>query len=247
MLKKAFILLLSIGWFLFLILAWFSRDRIMDKLGVERGASDNRMLVRARKEWFANDLALNPWLGDRPPVLFLGDSHLELGKWYPLFRGRFPVRNMGISMSRIADLREIADRVDPEKASALVILSGSNDLTGGDSVDDCLASFRDLFEIIKNRFPGRPVIVLSLPPAGRDLGGQSLSNINAKIGGLNKGLAKEAPLHGFTFLDVAPLLVKDNALNPAFTFDGQHLNDAGYAAIANPLFQTLSKVCPQTP
>lgn len=247
MIKKAFIILLATGWFLFVILAWFSRDRIMDKLGIERGGAENQMMVRARTAWFADDLSSNPWLGDRPPVLFLGDSHLELGKWYPLFRGRFPVRNMGISMSRIADATEIAEHLDPGKASALVILSGSNDLTAGASVDECLASFRKLFDTLKAKYPDRPVIVLSLPPAGRDLGGLSLSQINAKISGLNKRLAKEAPLQGFMFLETAPLLVKGNALNPAFTFDGQHLNDAGYATIARPLFQILSKACPQNP
>lgn len=247
MLKKAFIILLASGWLLFLVLAWFSRDRIMDKLGIQRGAAENRMLVRARTEWYANDLASNPWLGDRPPVLFLGDSHLELGKWYPLFRGRFPVRNMGISMSRIADTKEIADRLEPGKASALVLLSGSNDLTAGASVDECMDSFRELFDTVKAKYPERPVIVLSLPPAGRDLGGQSVSEINAKITGLNKGLSKEALLHGFTFLDLTSLLAKGNALDPALTFDGQHLNDAGYAAIANPLFETLTEVFPLNP
>ncbi len=230
MLKKASIILLVSGWFLFLILAWFSRDRIMDKLGIERGRAENQMIVRARTKWFADDLSAYPWLGDQPPVLFLGDSHLELGKWYPLFRGRFPVRNMGISMSRITDTMEIAERLDPGKACALVILSGSNDLAAGDSEERCLDSFGKLFDTIKVKYPDRPVIVLSLPPSGRELGGQSLASINAKISGLNGMLAKEAPLHGFTFLNLAPLLTKDEALNPAFTFDGQHLNDAGYAA-----------------
>lgn len=217
----------------------------MDKLGISRGNSENQMIVRARTSWFANDLAMNPWLGERPPVLFLGDSHLELGKWYPLFRGRFPVQNMGISMSRIADTSEIAQNIGPDKASALVILSGSNDLTAGDSVDTCMASFRKLFETIKTRIPERPVIVLSLPPAARGLGGQSVTAINAKITELNSELEKETMRHGFTFLDLAPLLTKDKALNPAFTFDGQHLNEAGYGVIAKPLFQALSAACPE--
>ena len=46
------------------------------------------------------------------------------------------------------------------------------------------------------------------------------------------------------FLDLASLLMKNEALNPALTFDGQHLNDAGYVLIASPLFQALSKACP---
>ncbi len=244
MLRKTFLILLASGWLFFLILAWFSRDRITNKLRVSRGSEQHQMMVRARTKGFANDLASNLWLGDRPPVLLLGDSHLELGKWYPLFRGRFPIRNLGISMSRIADATEIAKHINPDKASALVILSGSNDLTAGDSVDECLAAFRKLFVTIKTQFPERPVIVLSLPPAGRGLGGQSLSSINAKISDLNRELARETPRHGFTFLDVAPLLTKGEALNPALTFDGQHLNDPGYATIAGPIFQILSKACP---
>jgi lysophospholipase L1-like esterase len=244
MLRKTCILVAASGWLLFLILAWFSRDRIMNRLGISRGSEQQQMIVRSRTKWFANDLALNPWLSNQPPVLFLGDSHLELGKWYPLFRGRFPIRNLGISMSRIADATEIAKNIDPAKASALVILSGSNDLTAGDSVDECLAAFRKLFETIKTRFPNRPVIVLSVPPAGRGLGGQSLFSINAKISDLNRELARETPRLGFTFLDVAPLLTMGEALNPALTFDGQHLNDPGYATIADPLFQVLSKACP---
>jgi lysophospholipase L1-like esterase len=244
MLKKVCILGTASGWLLFLVLAWFSRERMMNKLGISSSSEQNQMMVRSRTKAFANDLASNPWLGDRVPVLLLGDSHLELGKWYPLFRGRFPIRNLGISMSRIADTREIADQLKPDKASALVILSGSNDLTAGDSVDECMASFRKLFETIKTRVPERPVIILSLPPAGRGLGGQSISSINAKISELNNELAKEAPDYGFTFLDVTPLLTKGEILNPALTFDGQHLNEMGYATLAGPLFQTLAKSCP---
>lgn len=244
MVRKIFLILLASGWLFFLILAWFSSDRIMNKLGISRGDAENQLMVLARTKGFADDLSSNPWLGDRPPVLLLGDSHLELGKWYPLFRGKFPIRNLGISMSRIADTTKIANHLDPAKASALVILSGSNDLTAGDSVDNCMVSFRKLFETIKSRFPDRPVIVLSLPPAGRDLGGQNLSSINAKIGDLNRELARESPRHGFMFLDLAPLLTKGGMLNPALTFDGQHLNDLGYATIANPLIQVLSKACP---
>ncbi len=245
MLRKTLFVVMASGWLLFLILAWFSRDRIMNKVGISFGSEQLQMMVRSRTKWFANDLASNPWLGKCPPVLLLGDSHLELGKWYTLFRGRFPIRNLGISMSRIPDAIEIAEQIDPDKASALVILSGSNDLTAGDSVDECLASFRKLFEVITTRFPQRPVIVLSLPPAGRGLGGQSLSSINAKISDLNNHLAKETQRNGFTFLDITTPVTKGDVLNPALTFDGQHLNDLGYATIADPLFQTLSKVCPE--
>ena len=240
-------ILLASGWFLFLVLAWFSRDRIMDKLGISHGEGENLRLVRARTDWFAKDLASNPWLSIHPPVLLLGDSHLELGKWYPLFRGKFPIRNMGISMSRIADATEIAKQIDQDKASALIILTGSNDLTAGDSVDECMVSFRRLFDTIHTLFPARPVIVMSLPPAGRDLGGQSLATINARITDLNGELAREAPRHGFTFFDIATRLTKGDALDPALTFDGQHLNDSGYATIAQPLFQILSKAYPNTP
>ena len=140
--------LLASGWLFFLILVWFSRDRIMNRLGISRGSEQQQMIVHSRTKWFANDLASNPWLSNHPPVLLLGDSHIELGKWYPLFRGRFPIRNLGISMSRIAHATEIAKNIDPAKASALVILSGSNDLAAGDSVDQCLAAFRKLFETI---------------------------------------------------------------------------------------------------
>ena len=244
MLKKAFIFLLATGWFLFLILAWFSRDRIMDKLGIQRGRADNLMMVRARTNWFVNDLASNPWLSDRPPMLFLGDSHLEIGKWYTLFRGRFPIRNMGISMSRITDATEIAERLDPGKASALVILSGSNDLTAGASVNECMVFFRQLFDTIQTKFSDRPVIILSLPPAGRGLGGQSLSSINSNISELNNELELEAVRYGFTFLDITSFLAKGEGLNPALTFDGLHLNDAGYNVIASPLFQALTRACP---
>lgn len=245
MLKKTLFVVIASGWLFFLILAWFSRDRIINKMGISYGSEQLQMMVRSRTKWFADDLASNPWLGNRPPVLLLGDSHLELGKWYALFRGRFPIRNLGISMSHIADAMEIAEQIEPDKATALVILSGSNDLSAGDSVDECLASYRKLFEVIKTRFPQRPVIVLCLPPAGRGLGGQSISSINAKISNLNNKLARETQGNGFTFLDIATLVTKGDVLNPALTFDGQHLNDLGYATIAAPLFQILSKVCPE--
>ena len=149
-------------------------------------------------------------------------------------------------MSRITDATEIAERLDSGKAAALVILSGSNDLTAGASVDECMVSFRQLFDTIQTKFSDRPVIILSLPPAGRGLGGHSLSSINSNISDLNNELEREAVRYGFTFLDMTPFLAKGEGLNPTLTFDGQHLNDAGYNAITNPLFQALTKVCPDS-
>jgi lysophospholipase L1-like esterase len=147
-------------------------------------------------------------------------------------------------MSRIADTEEIAIHGDASKASVLVVLCGSNDLTAGSTVDACIASYRRLLATINNRFPERPVILLSIPPAGRGLGGQSLESINSGIGKLNNRIAGEAERLGFRFLDLTPLLSKGNVLNPTLTFDGQHLNEAGYATVAGPLYKAIGAACP---
>ncbi|MBC7980918.1 MAG: hypothetical protein H7Y36_10180 [Armatimonadetes bacterium] len=239
MLKKISIVLFGTGWLLFLALAWFSRVQILNKLGIHRNSTDNARTVDERVQQTTQELAKNPWLDQRLPVIFLGDSHMEMGNWYVTYRGRFAVRNLGISMSRISDSGYIAKSIKADHASAVVLMCGINDLAAGRTREECLEDYQSLFETLKKNVPTTPVVILSLMPVSRGLGDSSKAEINRTVSRLNSDLKTESLKYGFTFIDLNPQVQIGIELNPALTFDGLHLNSRGYAAIATPIFQAL--------
>jgi lysophospholipase L1-like esterase len=56
----------------------------------------------------------------------------------------------------------------------------------------------------------------------KDLSNEKIQSINAALRTLVKN-------HQMTYIDIYPLLLDgNNRLNPAYTYDGLHLNGAGY-------------------
>lgn len=229
-----------LGWLLFAALAWFSRGRIIDKINAFVGTTSTAEPWKPRIHQVSRELAEQPWLDPRKPVVMIGDSQLELCQWYPLFRGALPIRNLGVSMSRIADAELVSASLEPSRASAVVILTGINDLTSGRSENQMLRDYRKLLDTVKSRAPGIPVLVLSMMPVGTDLGGMNESEINRRVSVFNRLLRAEAESRGIRFLDLIDYVGDQGRLNPALTLDGLHLNEAGYRAIAPGIYEALT-------
>jgi len=229
-----------LGWILFGVLAWFSRDRLANRFDTYLGktADEEKWKNNVRKA--GRDLAERPWLDPRKPVILIGDSHLELCEWYPLFRGALSIRNMGVSTSRIEDAVLVSRSLSTSRTSAVMLMCGINDLTTGRSDRDMLGEYRNLFDTLETRIPGVPVLVVSLMPVGADLGGLNTDEINRRVYSLNPQIRTEAEARGFRFLDVAAVVEKEGRLDPGLTFDGLHLNQNGYRKIAPAVFDALT-------
>lgn len=187
------------------------------------------------------DLETNPWLDQRQPVIFLGDSHMEYCDWYTAFRGSFATRNLGVAMSDIDGANSIAQSLQPESASAVVLMAGINDLASGRDPAACAGDYAELLVTLEKNLGGKPIIILAIMPVKRSFGDLSEAEVNGRVAATNILLKELAERHNLTFLDLAPQIANEHGLNPQFTFDGLHLNDLGYGEIKIPIFEALKE------
>jgi lysophospholipase L1-like esterase len=175
---------------------------------------------RSRAELFA---AAPARPGD---VVMLGDSLTEFAPWADLL-GRPELRNQGIAGDTVAGvaLRLPAALSGPPRVVALMI--GINDLLRGKEPEALIAAQRDLIGRIRAEAPGTRLIVQALLPVHPHAMGV---RHNPRIARVNAALQASAQAAGAEWLDLHPLLGGDAGLTPHFSYDGLHLNGAGYAA-----------------
>jgi acyl-CoA thioesterase-1 len=170
---------------------------------------------------------------DERRVIYMGDSITELwGVAAPDFfsRGRI---NRGISGQTTEQMlvRFEADVV-ALKPRAVHILAGTNDIAGNGgarSEQDVRNSIMAMATIARANDVG--VILASVPPAGA-FAWQPGIKPAAQIRAHNAWLADYARQTGAVFVDYYGLLATaEGAMQPALTFDGVHLNAAGYRKI----------------
>jgi lysophospholipase L1-like esterase len=153
----------------------------------------------------------------------LGDSLTQFGSWERWFAG-VPVLNRGVSGETSDD---VLQRLDGAIADPLAVflLIGTNDLAWGYSTEHIAGNVRAILAEVARRAPGTPVVVQSVPPRTRPFR-EPIRALNAAYRAL---VAAAGP--PVEHLDIWPALADEAGdLRPAFTPDGVHLSDAGYAA-----------------
>ena len=163
-------------------------------------------------------------------VVFLGDSHASNGPWTEVF-GTVRVRNRGIAGDNTAGVLHRLEPIVAAKPAAIFLSIGSNDVDQryeGRVVADVVADVRTIVERIRAGSPETEVYLLSALPKTRTT---TLNSTETPLSqALNARYADLAPEVGATYLDVAaPLAAPDGALETAYSYDGGHLNGAGYA------------------
>lgn len=163
-------------------------------------------------------------------IVLLGDSHFE---YFPIqeLLDDLPVVNRGVSGETTA---EIALRLGPilEAAPArVVLLAGANDIFQERSEDDLAAEMRGMVERCARAKVN--VTVLSIPP-------NAMPAVQDRIDAANRRLAGVCAEHAVPYVDLDPVLRNGDLIDPALTFDGLHLNAAGYMRLANVLRNALS-------
>ncbi len=178
-------------------------------------------------------------------IVLLGSSHFEwfdTGKLLP--RWRFV--NRGIASDRIGVTdRGILHRLDLsvfDLSPACVILqNGVNDLgelwrTGEPSVEQIVSCYEQVVSRIQTKLPDTPFAIVSILPTTGDFAGITpwIEPFNVEL----KRIAKDA---GIEFIDFYPDVVgPDKQLRAELTYDGLHLNEAGYILYAKRIDQYLS-------
>ncbi|WP_347304592.1 GDSL-type esterase/lipase family protein (plasmid) [Croceibacterium sp. TMG7-5b_MA50] len=175
----------------------------------------------------------NRLLGERPEVVFFGDSITEA--WPDVSPGFFPARwiNRGIAGQTTAQMigRFRADVIDLHPAS-VHILAGINDIagaTGPATLDQIAGNIASMAELA--RLHGIRVVLGTLLPAGAWQGDDHADRA-AAVAALNDWLRRYAAAQGITLIDYHPALVAaGDGMAADLSADGIHPNARGYTVM----------------
>ena len=193
-------------------------------------------LLDKKKEAIASTM----WKDLRPLIVMAGDSHIELGSWYELFDGQIAVRNCGMSMAKITDVKRLVGSIPDQNPEVLIIMCGINNISHQDNLETCLEDYKELIIVAKERIHPKQIIILGIMPVRNDLAGDGTLRINERVSLLNASLEKLCTLTGTIFLNLNKMLEdKNGGLDYRLTGDGLHLNQKGYRIFSSELSKRL--------
>jgi GDSL-like Lipase/Acylhydrolase family len=182
------------------------------------------------------------WGDDRPLIVFLGDSHVEMGSWYDLFHGGYAVRNCGLSMSRIEDIVSLTGALPCQAAAQVVILCGINNLAAGDTVDSSLLRYQVLIQAVRRKLKTSRISIVAVFPLRDDFHSGSAVRINNAVEQFNIGLKHLCETQKCRYLNINGFMTTPSGtLNANYTDDGLHLNEQGYRVFASALETKLAE------
>lgn len=165
---------------------------------------------------------MDAWLGTRADIVMVGDSITAPGRWNELFPG-VDIANRGISGDTVTGLLERAPAIAAMRPRAIFVLIGLNDIVGGNDNARILDRYTSALKILSST-GARIVLQSTLQCSSADC----TPSVRAQIAALNTALARTAAERGYRFVDLNPRFSDANGLKPTYTYDGVHLNGAGY-------------------
>lgn len=163
-------------------------------------------------------------------AIFLGDSLTQGGEWDEYFPNEKPA-NRGIAGDNTEGMLARIHEVIAAKPSKLFIMAGANDIS---LQRDNAIIIRQLKMLLRQVQAGSPTTTIyvqsALPICNAKLKYQRMKEKESVIEDYNdrlKSLCKEMDI---PYIDIySGLLSGPSSLNPEFTADGLHLNNAAYA------------------
>ncbi|MBN1531457.1 MAG: G-D-S-L family lipolytic protein [Spirochaetes bacterium] len=159
-------------------------------------------------------------------TVFIGDSITSRCELTELFGGRGVV-NRGIAGDIVAGMFERADEVARLAPESIFIMAGINDLGIKKDPDDVLRDYRKLLERLRSQSPRSSIYiqsVLPIIPSRVKIDPAAIVRVNAGL----MSLAQESGAH-VAFIDLHEAFSDgDGNLREDLTYDGVHLNGAGY-------------------
>lgn len=170
----------------------------------------------------------------KPKTVFVGDSLTEGGRWQDWFPGDETV-NLGVGGDTTEGLIERLDSVSAEDPDTVVLLIGTNDIANRRAVEQIVRNIETILVTIRAESPDARILVQSVLPRGAEYA-EYVKEINRHVW----QFAATVKAH---YLDLWPVMaVEDGELNPAYTEDRLHLNEAGYDAWLSELVPALERV-----
>jgi len=162
-------------------------------------------------------------------ILFVGSSSFTRWTDVQTYFPSYPIINRGFGGSTLVDqIRYVNEVVYPYRPKQIVIYCGENDLAASDTVSarTVYNRFRQLFNLIRNKFPNVPVLYVSMKPSpSRQLLMSRMREGNKLI----RDFLKTKKQTGF--IDVYKEMIDDEGkpIAELFVEDNLHMNKKGYA------------------
>ena len=165
----------------------------------------------------------------RNAILFIGSSSFRLWKNMQDDFPGYTIINRGLGGSSLPDIIHYADEmIFAYKPKQIIIYCGDNDLAASDTVtaETVVKRFGDLFELIRNRKPGIPVVYVSIKPSpSRERLLPAMMPANKTI----KEFLKTKPHTAFADVFSEMMSSDGKIRTDIFLEDKLHMNAKGYA------------------
>lgn len=161
-------------------------------------------------------------------IIFLGNSITDYTDWNELLQLK-EARNRGISGDNTFGILERLDEVTEGKPARVFILIGINDIARNYPDSVILNNYTRIIHQIKKESPATKIYFHTLLPVNNSFPAKNHFNKDEHIAFINEGLKKICTAEKITLIDIHPhFLDTDKKLDKTYTYDGLHLNAAGY-------------------
>jgi len=167
-------------------------------------------------------------------VVFLGDSLTQGGTWESWFPELNAI-NLGVGGNTTDDVLGRLESVVALNPDEIVLMIGTNDLGMRRNVESLVRNIQSILVELRRDLPGSRMLVQSIAPRGREFADRIReANIHLR--------QFSATVHA-QFLDLWPTMaLEDGELNPTYSDDRLHLNEAGYEAWLSELRPALVRL-----
>lgn len=161
-------------------------------------------------------------------IIMLGNSITDFAQWNELLQ-MTKVKNRGISGDITFGILERLDEVTEGKPAKIFILIGINDIARNIPDSVILDNYKRMIHRIKKESPKTKIYFNSLLPVNNTFPAKTQFNKDEHVLYINEELKKTGTKEGITVIDIHPLFLDaDKRLDKQYTYDGLHLNAAGY-------------------
>ncbi len=162
-------------------------------------------------------------------IIFLGDSITDIAEWGELF-GNMHVKNRGISADNTFGVIARLDEIVNSKPEMIFLMIGINDLAKKIPDNILVINIQRIVEIIQHESPKTKIILQSILPTNNEFPEfMGYQNNDKHIQYVNEQLQNFCAKEHLFFVNLYPrFLDENNKLSKQFTYDGLHLNGAGY-------------------
>ncbi len=161
-------------------------------------------------------------------IIFLGNSITDYTDWNELLEIK-EARNRGISGDISFGILERLDEITEGKPAKVFILIGINDIARNIPDSVLVDNYKKMITRIKKESPKTRIYFNTLLPVNNTFPAKNHFGRDGQIAFVNNALIQLCSTEKVTAIDIHPkFLDADKKLDKKYTYDGLHLNAAGY-------------------